>query len=98
MSKKFGDVFYSDFFNSKAVVVNYISDDEWYFVLEMKPNRWMRAKAKPDELEWLNENQRLLENIKDDIQDLFENIHILNEAISIVRFQLKEINEVINNE
>ena len=53
MEIKFGDVFNSTYFKSKGVVVNYVSDAEWYFVLETHPYYTLRAKVEPEKVEWL---------------------------------------------
>jgi hypothetical protein len=52
MKRKFGDIFWSPYFESKGVVVSYIDDDNWYFVLKQKPDRVMRAQCKPEKLQW----------------------------------------------
>ena len=54
--KKFGDIFYSPYFASRGVVVRYVNEKEWYFVLENRPTG-LRAQAKPDDVQWLREGE-----------------------------------------
>jgi hypothetical protein len=52
MNVKFGDVFYSEYFKSKGVVVKYIDDKDWWFVIESQPSRILKAQADPIQLKW----------------------------------------------
>jgi len=52
---KFGDIFYSDYFKSNGVVVEYVDADNWWFVME-KGNYSMhinRARTRPENLKWI---------------------------------------------
>lgn len=49
---QFGDIFYSEYYGSKAVVVN-VDGDDWYFVLYYVPDRVIKAEVSPNEVEWI---------------------------------------------
>lgn len=44
-SKYFGMTFYSDFFESRCVVVAYHSDTDWHFVVEDQPTIILKART-----------------------------------------------------
>ena len=53
-----GDRFYSKYFMTTGTVTKFISDSEWYFILDLNKNSVykdleLRAKAKPTQLEWI---------------------------------------------
>ena len=52
MSIKFGDIFYSEYFKTRGVVVSYIDDKNWWFVLENRPSHTFKAQSPPSELKW----------------------------------------------
>jgi hypothetical protein len=49
---KFGDVFYSEFFKSRGVVVEYLNEYKWSFVLESRPSQILTAQSTPNNLKW----------------------------------------------
>lgn len=59
MQVSFGDIFYNDDYY-KGVVVAYFGDSDWWYVLEGS-SRVLRAKVKPEELNWLRRSQLELE-------------------------------------
>lgn len=50
---KAGDRFYSEYFKSNGTVVEFINDDEWFFILDGE-RIWMQAGTHPKNLKWLN--------------------------------------------
>lgn len=51
---KFGDMFYSKYFNSNGIVVA-VTDKEWFFVLErgLYAGVVQKAQAKTSQVEWI---------------------------------------------
>ena len=56
MNVQFGDVFYSKHFGSRGVVVKYVNEKEWYFVLEDRYNV-LKAQARPEDVHWLKDSK-----------------------------------------
>lgn len=56
-NRYFGRKFYSKYFNSKCVVVDYVNDDNWYFVVATHPHRVLKAQTN-----FKNTNIRRYEN------------------------------------
>jgi hypothetical protein len=52
---KVGDKFYSEYFNSKGIVVSYEDENNWLFVLEINPFKVLKAKTTPDKLKWIEQ-------------------------------------------
>ena len=58
LEPEFGDIFYSEYFKSRGVVVSYKDEDNWWFVLESN-GQMVKARAKPNELRWLRRGDLL---------------------------------------
>jgi len=53
MQIKVGDRFHSRHYGGGIVVI-YVSDDMWFFVLDANPGEIKRSRLKPWELDWVN--------------------------------------------
>lgn len=62
-----GDRFYSAYFRDKGTVVRYEDDNNWWFVLDERQKKALKANIAPGELKWISKVDR--EEIRNDKQN-----------------------------
>lgn len=51
---EFGDIFYSEYFECRCIVLRYEDENNWWFYPEGYSSKYvLKAKAKPHEVKWL---------------------------------------------